>query len=189
MSSSEELRSSGVAPRLVQEAHQSEVTAWAAIRPSCTRSADAVRSPRSSSLASSRFMPPTDGFDGVAFVRCRGRVRLVAVDGDQRIKTVADRRRQARGHALRQQRPRLVSDGPYGAAQHRIDRRENVRASRSQERTAPAARLCDRAVAPRPRGTARVVHRRPQRTYAGAGTRRCATDVRRPFGGRCCRPA
>ena len=53
-------------------------------------------------------------------------MRLVIVDGDQRIKTVAHRCRQALGHALRQQRPGLVSGSPYRAAQHRIGRRENV---------------------------------------------------------------
>ena len=51
----------------------------------------------------------------------QGRVRLV-VDGDQHIETVADRRRQARDHALRQQRP----GSPYRSAQHRIGRRENM---------------------------------------------------------------
>ena len=49
---------------------------------------------------------------------------------------------------------------------------------------APAARLCDRAVTPRLRGTAPVVPPRRHRTYAGAGTRRCAADVRRLYGDR-----
>ena len=56
----------------------------------------------------------------------QGRVRLVVVHGDQRIKTFAHRCRQALGHALRQQRPGLVSGRPYRAAQHRIGRCENV---------------------------------------------------------------
>ena len=53
-------------------------------------------------------------------------MRLVVVDGDQRIKTVAHRCRQALGHAFRQQRPGLVSGSAYRAAQHRIGRPENV---------------------------------------------------------------
>ena len=48
-------------------------------------------------------MPLTNGFDGLALIRCRGRVRLVVVDRDQRIEAVAHRRRQTLGHALRQE--------------------------------------------------------------------------------------
>ena len=53
-------------------------------------------------------------------------MRLVVVDGDQRIKTVAHRCRQALGQTLRQQRAGLVSGSPYRATQHRVGRGENV---------------------------------------------------------------
>ena len=75
----------------------------------------------------------------------QGRVRLVVVHGDQRIKTFAHRRRQALGHALRQQRPGLVSGRPYRAAQRERARRGARRAP------APAARRSARAATPRPR--------------------------------------
>ena len=53
-------------------------------------------------------------------------MRLVVVDGDQRIKTVAHRCRQALGQALRQQRAGLVAGSPYRATQHRVGRGENM---------------------------------------------------------------
>ena len=53
-------------------------------------------------------------------------MRLVVVDGDQRIKPVAHRRRQTLSHAVRQQDAGLVSGSPHRAAQHGVGRRENV---------------------------------------------------------------
>ena len=108
------------------------------------------------------------------------RERLVVVDGDQRIKTFAHRCRQAFGHALRQQRPGLVSGRPDRAAQHRIGRCENVLVAEPGARPELAARRSARAATPRPRGTAPAVLRRRHRKRADAGTRRYAADAPRP---------
>ena len=56
----------------------------------------------------------------------RGRVRLVVVEGDQRIETVAHRHRQTLRHAIRQLVANFVSGNPHRAAQHGVSRRENV---------------------------------------------------------------
>ena len=125
-------------------------------------------------------MPPTDGLERAGLDTVQGRVRLVVVDGDQCIKTVAHRCRQALGHALRQQRPGLVSGSPYRAAQT-PNRPARERARRGARRApAPGARRCAQAVALRLRGTAPAVLRRRYRTCTDAGIHRCAADARRP---------
>ena len=110
----------------------------------------------------------------------QGRVRLVVVDGNQRIKPVAHRCRQTLRHAVRQQGAGLGvwQPPPRGAARSRPARERVRREARCAP--APAARRCARAVAPRLRGTASAVHRRRHRKRPDAGTRRCAADVRRP---------
>ena len=114
-----------VAPRLVQETHQREVTAWGrhpaypvgrggshavkqdplvvAVDPAHVDSQHAGRldqfQPRQQPLHAPDGRVRRARLDPV-----QRRVRLVVVDGDQRIKTVAHRCPQALGHALRQQR-------------------------------------------------------------------------------------
>ena len=108
-------------------------------------------------------------------------MRLVVVDGDQRIKTVAHRRRQALGHALREQRPGLVSGSPYRAAQHRIGRRENELVAESLKPKARRLPSTDMAL-----DTHEAVKNRRRLAVVGAvtidrrpGRRRapCAADV------------
>ena len=96
-------------------------------------------------------------------------MRLVVVDGDQRIKTVAHRRRQALGHALREQRPGLVSGRPYRAAQHRIGWRENVLVAE------PGAR--PRQQRGGPLEPQRLVLEEPRQPFSGGGIESAQTQV------------
>ena len=99
----------------------------------------------------------------------QGRVRLVVVDGDQRIKTFAHRCRQALGHALRQQRPGLVSGRPYRAAQHRIGRCENVLVAE------PGARPSQQRGGPlKPQ---RLVLKEPRQPFSAGGIESAQTQV------------
>ena len=96
-------------------------------------------------------------------------MRLVVVDGDQRVKTFAHRCRQALGHALRQQRPGLVSGRPYRAAQHRIGRCENVLVAE------PGARPCQQRGGPlEPQ---RLVLEEPRQPFSGGGLESAQTQV------------
>ena len=96
-------------------------------------------------------------------------MRLVVVDGDQCIETVAHRCRQALGHALRQQRPGLVSGSPCRAAQHRIGRRENVLV------TEPGAR--PRQQRGGPLEPQRLVLEEPRQPFSDGGIESVQTQV------------
>ncbi len=96
-------------------------------------------------------------------------MRLIVVDGDQRIKTVAHRCRQALGHALGQQRPGLVSGSPYRATQHRIGRRENVLAAEPDARP--------RQQRGGPLDPQRLVLEEPRQPFSGSGVPRAQTQV------------
>ena len=96
-------------------------------------------------------------------------MRLIVVHGDQRIKTFAHRCRQALGHALRQQRPGLVSGRPYRAAQHRIGRCENVLVAE------PGAR--PRQQRGGPLEPQRLVLEEPRQPFSGGGIESAQTQV------------
>ena len=96
-------------------------------------------------------------------------MRLVVVDGDQRIKTFAHRCRQALGHALGQQGAGLLPGSPHRAAQHRVGRREDVFVAK------PAPRPChQRACAIEPQ---RFVLEEPRQLFSGGGVERAQTQV------------
>ena len=136
-----------VAPRLVQEAHQREVTARGRhlAHPVGRGGSHAVEQdplivavdpahvdfqhpgrldqfqPRQKPLHATDRRVRRAGLDAV-----QRRVRIVVADGDQRIEAVAHRRRQTLGHALRQQGADLLSGTPHRAAQRRVGRGEDV---------------------------------------------------------------
>ena len=96
-------------------------------------------------------------------------MRLIVVDGDQRIETVAHRCRQALGHAFRQQRPGLVSGSPNRAAQHRIGRCENVLVAEPDARP--------RQQRGGPLEPQRLVLEEPRQPFSGGGVPRAQTQV------------
>ena len=80
----------------------------------------------SSSLARSRFMPPTDGFDELALIRFRGECgwsSSTATSASRPSRIGADRRSAMR---CARQGADLLPGTPYRAAQHRVGRREDV---------------------------------------------------------------
>ena len=114
-------------------------------------------------------MPPTDGLDELALMRFRGECGWSSSTAISASRRFAHRCRQALGHALRQQRPGLVSGSPYRAAQHRIGRRENVLVAE------PGAR--PRQQRGGPLEPQRLVLEEPRQPFSGGGLESAQTQV------------
>ena len=123
-------------------------------------------------------MPPTDGFDGLALIWCRGECGWSSSTVTKRIEAVAHRRRQTLRHALRQQRAGRLSGqpAPRGAAPSR-PARERAPSRKPRALPAPALRRCARTVAPRLRGN------RASRSLAAA-SKQVTADALLMFGDR-----
>ena len=179
-----------VAPRLVQEARQREVAARGGhlAHPVGRRSPDAVEQdplivavdPAHVDVQHAgrldRFQPCQKSFHApdrrarrAGLDAVQGRVRLVVVDGDQRIEAVAHRRRQTLRHALRQQGAGLVPGCPHRTAKHRVGRRENVFVAKPASRPRQQRR---RAVEPQ-----RFVFEEPRQPFADGVVERAQTQV------------